>query len=236
MSQIRAVVFDHYGTLVDIWTNEGKPEIFHYLSLYLQYFGAHTTRDKLRSSFEEERERYVKKTREPYPEVDLEIVFKKILQKHQLGNPFLTESCCKLYRLLSLERIKLFPDTLAVLKEIKRTGHPMALVSDAQKVFALDEIRFLGLTEFFPYLVLSTYVGFKKPDPRLFAIASSLLNIDPSEMVYIGDNPDKDIEGAKQTGMKTILVRRPRPRKPRAEADFYAGDLWEAWEWIRGYS
>ena len=233
MPEIRAVIFDHYGTLVDIWTNESKPEIFHYLSLYLQYFGAYVSQDKLRSSFAEEKQRCVQKTRELYPEVDLEVVFRKILKKHQLGNPFLAESCCKLYRLLSLERIQLFPDTLDVLKEVRRTGHVMALVSDAQKVFALDEIRFLGLNEFFPYLVLSTYVGFKKPDPRLFAIASSLLKMPPSEMVYIGDNPDKDIEGAKKNGMRTILVRNPRPRNPRTEADFYAANLWEAWEWIK---
>jgi len=233
MPEIRAVIFDHYGTLVDIWTNESKPEIFRYLSLYLQYFGAYVSQDKLRSSFAEEKQRYVKNTRELYPEVDLEVVFKKILKKHQLGNPFLAESCCKLYRLFSLERIQLFPDTLDVLKEVRRTGHVMALVSDAQKAFALDEIRFLGLNEFFPYLVLSTYVGFKKPDPRLFAIASTLLKMPPSEMVYIGDNPDKDIEGAKKNGMKTVLVRTPRPRNPRTEADFYAANLWEAWEWIK---
>lgn len=233
MSEIRAVVFDHYGTLVDIRTNEGNPEIFRYLSLYLQYFGAHISHDELRTSFDTERERSSKRSNERYPEVDLEIVFKTVLKKHQLGNPFLAESCCKLYRLLSLERIQLFPDTLPVLKEVRRSGHAMALISDAQKVFALEEISFLGLNEFFPYLVLSTYVGFRKPDPRLFAIASSLLKIDPSEMVYIGDNPDKDIEGAKQTGMKTIIVRNPRPENHRAEADFYAGDLWAAWEWIK---
>ena len=40
MPKIRAIVFDHYGTLVDIWTNEDKPEVFHYLALYLQYYGA----------------------------------------------------------------------------------------------------------------------------------------------------------------------------------------------------
>jgi len=236
MPEVRAVVFDHYGTLVDIWTNEGKPEIFRYLCLYLQYFGANLTPEKLRSSFDREKERYVKARNERYPEVDLEAVFKNILKKHQLGNPFLSESCCKLYRLFSLERIQLFPDTLPVLKEVRRSGHAMALVSDAQKVFALDEIRFLGLNEFFPYLVLSTYLGFKKPDPRLFSIASSLLEIDPAEMVYVGDNPDKDIQGAKETGMKTILVRSPRPRYPRVEADFYAGNLWEAWEWVKTLS
>jgi len=40
MSEIRAVIFDCYTTLIDIKTNERKEEVFGYLSLYLQYYGA----------------------------------------------------------------------------------------------------------------------------------------------------------------------------------------------------
>ncbi len=233
MPKIRAIVFDHYGTLVDIWTNEDKPEVFHYLALYLQYYGADIDAEKLRYELRSEKEKHLKARHERYPEVDLEVVFNNVLRKHHLGNPFMAESCCRLFRLFSRERFQLFPDTLPVLTEMKKAGYPMALVSDAQKVFALEEVKMLGLSHFFPYIVLSTYLGFRKPDPRIFGIAYGLLQIPPAEAVYIGDNPERDIEGAKRSGMPMILVRNPRRKDQETEADFYAKDLWEAWEWIK---
>jgi putative hydrolase of the HAD superfamily len=233
MPKIRAIVFDHYGTLADIRTNEEKGEIFRCLSLYLQYYGAHISERTLKSSLGLEKQRYLKAKKEDFPEIDLEIIFKTILKKHQLHDPCLSESCCKLFRLLSRERFQLFPDALPVLKEMKSSGYPLALVSDAQKVFALEEVKMLGLDEFFPYVVLSTYLGFRKPDPRLFAIAYSLLQIPPAQSVYIGDNPAKDIAGAKKSGMQAILVRNSRHKNQETQADFYAEDLWEAWDWIQ---
>jgi len=237
MSKIRAVIFDCYGTLVDIHTNEGKDEVFHYLALYLQYYGASTGVEELKSTFDLEKERYLRTSNERYPEVDLEIVFQNILKKECIGNPILAESCCKLQRLLSRERFQLFPDSLPVLREMKRDGYPLAMVSDAQKVYCMEEAKMLGLNQFFPHFIVSTHFGFKKPDPRLFTIACDLLEIPPTEAVYIGDSFEKDIKGPKQIGMKVILLNRDQKEYNQEPGlDFYAKDLWEAWEWIKSSS
>lgn len=237
MSKIRAVIFDCYSTLIDIRTNERKEEVFNYLSLYLQYYGARIDAAKLKSAFDLEREAYLQSRGEPYAEVDLEIVFKNILKKEGLENSFLAESCCKLLRVFSRERFELFPDSIPVLKEMKRSGYPLGVVSDAQKVFCLDEGEILGLNQFFDCIVLSTQFGFRKPDPRLFAITSSLLNVMPAESVYIGNDPETDVKGAKRIGMQAILLDRNLKNKNKGpKADFYASSLWEAWEWIRSSS
>lgn len=234
MPKIRAIVFDYYSTLIDIETKEAKEEVFRYLSLYLQYYGANIGVDNLKAAFAREKERCVRTSSERYPEVDLEIVFKRILDKEGLANPFLAESSCKLFRLLSRERFQLFPDSLPVLREIKTNGYPLAAVSDAQKAFCLDEARILGLDQFFDHIVLSTQFGFRKPDPRLFAIACSLLDIPPAESVYVGNDPDKDVEGAKQIGMQVVLLnRKPEDMNERIKPDFYADNLWKAWDWIK---
>ena len=120
MSKIRAVIFDCYSTLIDIKTNEGKEEVFRYLALYLQYYGINISGEDLKSALGLEKKRYLETTKERYPEVDIETVFREILRKHGLDNPFLAESCCKLFRLLSRERFRLFPDSLPVLQEMKR--------------------------------------------------------------------------------------------------------------------
>jgi len=236
MSEIRAVIFDCYSTLVDIRTDESKPEIFRYLSLYLQYYGAQIEENTLKTMLKREKERYIRRKNERYPEVDLEAVFSKILKREGLNSPFLTESCCKLFRLLSRERFQLFPDSLPVLEEIKRNGYAMAVVSDAQKAFCLEEGQMLGINDFFDHIVLSTQYGFRKPDSRLFEIACSLLGITPSEAVYIGDHPEKDVEGAKNIGMPVILINRnlhEGKSNAQMEPDYYAKDLWDAWKWIR---
>ena len=235
MPRIRAVIFDYYNTLIDIRTDEEKPEVFHFLSLYLQYYGLNMNEQNLRSALDHEKKQYLKAKDEAYPEIDLEVVFSSILEKEGICNTLAAESCCKLFRLLSRERFQLFPDSIPVLKEIKRSGYPMAVVSDAQKVFCLEEGEMLGLNQFFDHIVLSTQFGFRKPDGRLFAIACSLLDIPPAQAIYIGDDLRKDVKGAKQAGMAAILVsRNPQQNsETEIEADFCASNLWEAWDWIK---
>jgi putative hydrolase of the HAD superfamily len=237
MPKIRAVVFDCYSTLIDIWTDEKKEELFRYLSLYLQYYGVNTDAVKLKAVFDLEKDQLLRFTKESYPEIDLEMVFTNILRKHGLSNPFLAESCCKLLRVLSRERFQLFEDSLPVLAEMKKNGYPLAIVSDAQKVFCMQEGEMLGLTPFFSYTVMSTHLGFRKPDPRIFTIACTLLAVPPAEVVYIGNDLETDVKGAQGIGMKAILLdREKRVRNPEPKPDFYATDLWQAWEWIKDNS
>ena len=237
MSKIRAIIFDCYNTLIDIWTDERKDELFRYLSLYLQYYGVNTDAVKLKAALDLEKKQYLRSTKESYPEIDLEMVFTNILRKHGLSNPFLAESCCKLLRALSRERFQLFEDSLPVLEEMKNNGYPLAIVSDAQKVFCMQEGEILGISPFFSHTVLSTHLGFRKPDPRIFTIACTLLAIPPADAVYIGNDLETDVKGAQVIGMKAILLdREKRVRNPEPKPDFHVTDLWQAWEWIKGNS
>jgi putative hydrolase of the HAD superfamily len=231
---IRAVIFDCYSTLIDIKTNEEKDEVYNYLSLYLQYYGVRMDAKKLKSAFYKEKEQYLQSKKERYPETDLETIFSNILKKEGLDNHFLAESCCKLHRVLSRERFQLFPDSLPALEELKKGGYPIAVLSDAQKAYCFEEGEILRLNQFFDCFVVSTHFGFKKPDPRLFTIACTLLNIPPAEAVYIGNEPETDVKGAKQIGMQAILLdREAKNKNQEPKPDFYATNLWEAWDWIK---
>ena len=234
MPKIRAIIFDCYSTLIDIKTNEEKEEVYNYLSLYLQYYGVRMDAERLKSALYAEKEQYLQSQKERYPEVDLETVFSNILKKEDRDNPFLAESCCKLLRVLSRERFQLFPDSLPVLEEMKKGGYPTAVVSDAQKVFYREEGEILGINRFFDFIVVSTQFGFKKPDPRLFNLACTLLDVPPVEAVYIGNDPEVDVNGAKQINMQAILLdREAKNKNQEPKPDFYATNLWEAWEWIK---
>jgi len=171
---------------------------------------------------------------EKHPEVNLVDVFENILKREGLNNSFLKKSCCKLFRILSRERLELFPDCIPVLKEMDRNGYPLALVSNAQKIFTSNEIRMLGLGQFFRYKVFSSQYGFGKPDQRLFLIAWGLLDVSPQNSIYIGDNLYNDVTSAKKIGMTSVILNRtPKKIVLGFEPDYNASDLWDAREWIK---
>ncbi len=234
MPKVEALLFDLYGTLVDISTNEDKNEIYDFISNYLSYYDVNIDSGRLRSIFESEKALNGASRHEKYPEVNLVDVFENILRREGLNNSFLKKSCCKLFRVLSRERLELFPDCIPVLKEMDKNGYPLALVSNAQKIFTSNEIRTLGLSQFFRIKIFSSQYGFVKPDHRLFLIACGLLDVSPQNAIYIGDNPYHDVKGARKIGMTSVLVNRNRKCIVSGfEPDYYAVDLWDAWEWIR---
>ncbi len=64
----------------------------------------------------------------------------------------------------------------------------------------------LGIRDLFDCIVDSARVGATKPDPRIFHAALDRMGVAPEEAVYIGDNPFRDMEGAKGVGMPHIWL------------------------------
>jgi len=78
------------------------------------------------------------------------------------------------------------------------------------------------LKDHFRVLVFSDELGYRKPSPRAFEAAVRGLGLQPREAVHVGDNPYSDVHGARQFGMRAILLsggrHGSRPyRHPREE-------------------
>lgn len=65
-----------------------------------------------------------------------------------------------------------------------------------------------GFTEYLDVVVSSQCVSWRKPSRTIFDIATYMLGVDPSESVYVGDDPVADILGAKTAGMGAVQVVR----------------------------
>ena len=86
---------------------------------------------------------------------------------------------------------------------------PLGLVSDGDPAIQGAKLDALGLADAFRVVVWSDEHGreHRKPDPLPFRVAAELLGVDPVEVVYIGDRPDKDVVGAAAAGMVPVRVR-----------------------------
>jgi putative hydrolase of the HAD superfamily len=204
----KGIFFDLYGTLIDINTDEYDLRVYATLSQYLAYHLINITPEKLKETYFEEIQLYWNLSKELYPEVDLYKVFSDIM--HRYGKRKYSRSViiytAMLFRSLTIRRFEVFEGLYDVLATLVEKAE-LAIISDAQWIFTPPEMEMLGLTRFIRFNILSSQVGFKKPDVRLFEMAMRRLVVKPEESVYVGDNPSKDLVGAKKSGMKFILFR-----------------------------
>jgi len=69
-----------------------------------------------------------------------------------------------------------------------------------------------SLEEIFDPIVISGEVGWVKPSPIIFQVALSRLGLSADQVVFVGDDPEADIKGAKNVGMKTVFLARESAR------------------------
>jgi putative hydrolase of the HAD superfamily len=205
---IKGIFFDLYGTLIDILTDENDPWVYSTLSRYLSYHDVKIPPKELKKTYFEDIQSQLKQSNETRPEVDVYKIFSNMM--HRYGNKTYSKSAivdtAVLFRSLTMRRFEVFQGVYEVLESLLEK-YELSLISDAQWVFTEPEMAMLGLTPYFKFRILSSRFGFKKPDVRLFDMAMKKLMINPEESVYIGDNPQKDLVGAKKAGMTFILFR-----------------------------
>lgn len=238
MPPLKAILFDLYGTLVDIKTNEHRDDVFEMVSRFLEYRRVFISGRELKELYLLEINQQFARSRERHPEVDAARAFGDILRERARTNDrYLAMITSQLYRSLCREYIRLYDDTFWTLNEFKK-HYRLGIVSDAQRVFCTPELRALRLEDFFDALVISSDFGFRKPDPRMFHIALAMLDVQPAEAAYIGNSYETDLSGAKGANLAVAgLVRQSEsdrkslPDEP--QPDFVTDDLRGAYEWIR---
>ncbi len=75
------------------------------------------------------------------------------------------------------------------------------------------DLTVTGFIDLFDTIITSSEVGKRKPHPFIFEFALKRLEVKPAEAIFVGDDIYEDIYGAKQVGMKTILIANQDPLK-----------------------
>ena len=86
-------------------------------------------------------------------------------------------------------------DVIPVLTALKARGIRTGIISDGIPLTQHNKIHACGGEAYFDSIIITDELGgtvFRKPDPRSFDLTAERFGIDISEMLYVGDNPEKD--------------------------------------------
>jgi putative hydrolase of the HAD superfamily len=205
---IKGILFDLYGTLIDIETDETRDDIYRGIAHYLTYHGVYRHRWEVRDRYYQIMKQQKETRGEEYPEINVEAIWNSFLEQEGVKSGHerrkLALILAQLYRGISRNRLQLYPGVKNVLDTL-RPAYRMALVSDAQPCYALPEIKALGLDGYFDPAIISAHYGFRKPDERLIEQALKHMKLMPAEVICVGNDMYRDIYGASRLGIKTIF-------------------------------
>ena len=217
------LIFDLYGTLVDIHTEENEL-VWEKTALYFGYYGAHYSPDELRRGFERElksREAKAGQSYECFPDIPFESIMGKLFRDAGVVEDAdaLGVQAAQLFRICSTQYIRLYPGALGALAKLRQAGYRLWLLSNAQRVFTAYELRHLGISRQLDGIFISSDYGCRKPDLRFYQALVQEKGLDVSSCLMIGNDRETDIAGAKAMGMDTLYMHTALTPAHQAPAD-----------------
>ena len=217
------LIFDLYGTLVDIHTEENDL-VWEKTALYFGFYGARYTAEELKTAFRaamNRREAQAGQSYECFPDIPFEQVMAELFRAKGVEENVedLGINTAQLFRISSIEYVKLYPDVLEALAKLREKGYRLWLLSNAQRVFTAYELRHLGLGEQMDGIYISSDYGCRKPDVRFYNALLAEQKLDVKKCLMIGNDRQTDIAGAKKAGMDTLYMHTNLTPSDQAEAD-----------------
>jgi putative hydrolase of the HAD superfamily len=100
-----------------------------------------------------------------------------------------------------------YPDVEGTLMRLHSRGLRLGVLSNFPPHLE-DTLRQHGIHRYFGFFVVSSLVGLEKPDPAIFELAIERAGSPRETILYVGDSPDDDIDGAAAAGLPAILIDR----------------------------
>jgi len=111
------------------------------------------------------------------------------------------------YRKAREAQLKPYPTVFSTLITLIKRGIKLAIVSDAPAREAWLRLYQLNLHRLFDVVVTFDDTGMAKPSPDPFKLALKKLGLTPRDVMMVGDWPERDMEGARQMGIRSIFAR-----------------------------
>lgn len=131
-----------------------------------------------------------------------------LAQQHQLNTDLVEPAFEAFYQ--ARQSVTLFPEVETALYQLK-TRYQLGTITNGNA-----DMRRLSIGTLFDFHLSSAQAGVAKPHPDIFHQAAALVGVRADEMVYIGDDLEKDILGPQMVGMKTIWFNPKQQPLPSA--------------------
>ena len=118
-----------------------------------------------------------------------------------------------------------YPDTYSALEELKAAGLRMAVLTNGQQAQQEAKISAMGLNDFFEKVLAIGTVDAIKPDKKAFAHLCRVLESEPSEILFVGDDLDIDVRASIAAGLNGVWLNRhglPIPKEILAHIETLA--------------
>lgn len=119
--------------------------------------------------------------------------------------------CIELYR-NHFPKIHMYPQARKLLDKLKSSGVSLGLITDGRPEGQRAKISSLNLERYFKKIIITDDLGgiaFRKPSPISFEIMQAYFGVPYSQMVYVGDNPNKDFIAPQKLGMDYVFFKNP---------------------------
>ncbi|WP_195467469.1 HAD-IA family hydrolase [Clostridium sp. D43t1_170807_H7] len=106
--------------------------------------------------------------------------------------------------------IKFYDDVIPTITALKEKEIKVGIITDGYKETQFKKIEVLGCMELFDEIIITDEMGreFWKPNEVSYKLMAERLNINLNEMIYVGDNVNKDFVTANKLGIETIHIDR----------------------------
>ena len=193
----QAVIFDLFGTLVDIYYHTDYYSVLREMISILKT--PHDDFVRLWRSTADQRVTGVFRTLEE----NLEYICREL-------NVPATSAQINLAKRVKFDYVALAltprADAIEVLSRLKSDGYKTGLVSNCSAEPPVIW-RYTSFAPFFDATVFSSVAGIQKPDPRIYRMAAEQLKVSLKDCLYIGDGDNHELTGAASVGMHPVLIR-----------------------------
>lgn len=194
---IRCIAFDLDDTLWDCQSvlEHAEQTMFRWLQVY---YPAVSQAYPSLASLVASRIAYV----EQYPELhhDLTLLRTRWLEQLFTENAYDPASAEQAFQVFwqARNQVQFFPEVLPSLERLAQS-YALGVITNGNA-----DVHHIGIGHLFEFALSSAKAGVSKPHPAIFQQALNAMQIEPHQMVYVGDDPEKDVIGAQQVGLRTI--------------------------------
>ena len=204
--KVRAVCFDLDNTLWDVWPviMRAEQKMYDFLAERYPRVVANMTMEMMRAAREQ--------TAAAHPQMRHDFTFlrKQTLREHAKEFGYAEAMVDEAFEafIQARNQVDLYPDVVPALEQL-RARYRLFTASNGNA-----DIDRIGLGHFFERTVNARLVGALKPDPAIFHKVIEGTDLQAHEVVYVGDDPLLDVEGARGAGMHAIWIDRQGEKWP----------------------